>query len=156
LEWTDRSLELLGRTLGPEDGGAALIHACRALCLASLKRFAEAQASDALAVRLLDAQPVPDDQRIECGRLLGLTRLLLDKPEEARAVMEPAWQAARPRFEREHYGAYRLEWSRTMLQYCRGIGDHSRAEPFARCIREEATGDFRVEEAALKEPVPGY
>ena len=141
LRWLDRTLEVLGETLGPDDGGAALIYACQALCLAEAGRDAEAGAADARAVRILDTQSVPDDQRIECGRLLGLARLHRGCLEEARAVMEPAWQDVQPRFDHQSR-LYRLEWSHSMLTYCRAIGDPARATPFAICLRDEATGDF--------------
>jgi serine/threonine protein kinase len=141
LRWTDTSLEILERTLGLDDGGAALILSSRALCLAKLDRAIEAQANDALAVKILDSQTVPADQRTECGRLLGLTRLSLGQVENARAIMEPAWETAQPIFDSEH-GLYRMEWSHTMLQYCKHTGELARAEQFARILNEEATGDF--------------
>jgi len=145
-EWTKRTLEVLRRTLGPDDGGAALVYACQALCLAELGRPAEARASDARATRILEEQTVPADQRTECGRLLGLARLRGDLVDEARAVLEPTWQAAQPVFERAA-PTYRLEWSRTMLQYCGALGDAERAAPFALCIRNEARGDFAAPRA---------
>ena len=146
LQWTDQALEVLARTLGLEDGGAALIHACRAECYAQLGRGDAAQASAARAQHILSTQPVPDDQRMECGRLLGSAHLRLGKPREAGQALEPAWQGVQTTFEHSD-SVFRLEWSRTMLQYVEVIGDQAKAEKFAECIRKEATGDFRSREA---------
>jgi tetratricopeptide (TPR) repeat protein len=142
LAWAERTLDVLAHTLGPDDGGAALVHACRALCFAQLERQSEAEASDARAVDILARQTVPDDQRIECDRLLALTRLRLGRIQDARELLEPAWVAVQPMFERGSK-VLRCEWSQAMLQYCRALGDNGRAQEFANRLRDEGTGDLR-------------
>ena len=141
LAWTDRTLDVLDRTLGRDDGGAALVHACRALCFANTRRDEEARDDDARAGQLLRTQAIPEDQQIECARLLGLARLRLGMPIAAGEVLEPAWRAAQPVFDCER-AAYRMEWALTMRQYYHAIGAPDRAEYFDRCLREEALGDY--------------
>ena len=147
LRWLDLALELVAQSLGPEDGGAALIHACRALCLASLDRGEEALASAEITVRILNTQTVPQDQQFDCKRFLGLAHLRLGRLDDARGMIEPTWRAVQPSYELARTG-FRLEWARTMLEYCRGIGDVERAAQFEQCIRENGTGDFRLDDAS--------
>jgi tetratricopeptide (TPR) repeat protein len=141
LAWTDRALERITRLVGPQHSGAALMHAGRALCLAALGQADEAVASERCAVRLLATEAVPKDQRWDCARFLGLAYLLLNRPAEARAVLEPVWQSLSIDDPRQR-PFFRLEWARTMYTFHRAIGDDAQAEQFAEWIRQAGMGDI--------------
>jgi tetratricopeptide (TPR) repeat protein len=141
LSWTDRALEWITRMVGPKHSGAAMMHGQRALCLAALDRTDEAATSAQRAVSLLASEAVPEDQRWECARFLALAYLRLDRPDDARSVLEPVWQALSARSTRQR-PFFRLEWARTMYTYHRALGDHVQAEQCAEWIRQEGMGDI--------------
>lgn len=143
LAWTDRALELIGRQVGHDHPGAALMYACRALCLAELGRPAEAFTSEQKAVELLRTQPVPSDQRLECARFLGLAQLRLGRIDEARATLLPARDAE---FASESHPATefrRLEWMRAMLIFARGAEDDALSAECEEYIRRHGVGDIQ-------------
>lgn len=139
LSWIDRSLEMILRLVGRDHPGSALMYACKAYCTAALGREVEAQQSAELAERTLNTQAVPEDQRLECRRFLGSAYLLTGRLDDARATIEPAWRAAQLNFGRQR-PFVRCEWSKTMLAYCRAIGDDERAAEFEQLLRQCRAG----------------